>query len=135
MPDQVFIWPVRVYYEDTDSGGVVYYANYLKYMERARTEYLRASGFEQTALAADHGVMFVVRRVSIEYHKPARFNDELIVTSRVTQLGRCRIVFRQAIERGEMLVSGEVDVACVSATTFKPAKIPSSLRQAMEKPT
>lgn len=128
-----FVWPVRVYYEDTDSGGVVYYANYLKFMERARTEWLRALGFEQTALAAAHGVMFVVRRVTVEYLQPARFNDELSVTSVVKRLGSCRIVFAQRIRRDALLVTGETEVACVSVASFRPVKIPDTLINTLEK--
>ena len=131
MPE--FVWPVRVYYEDTDSGGVVYYANYLKFMERARTEWLRALGFEQTALAAEHGVMFVVRRAALEYLPPARFNDELSVTSVVKRLGSCRIVFAQRIRRDALLVTGETEVACVSVASFKPVKIPDTLINTLEK--
>lgn len=131
MPE--FVWPVRVYYEDTDSGGVVYYANYLKFMERARTEWLRALGFEQTALAAEHGVMFVVRRAALEYLQPARFNDELSVTSVVKRLGSCRIVFAQRIRRDALLVTGETEVACVSVVSFKPVKIPDTLINILEK--
>ena len=131
MPE--FVWPVRVYYEDTDSGGVVYYANYLKFMERARTEWLRALGFEQTALAAEHGVMFVVRRAALEYLQPARFNDELSVTSVVKRLGSCRIVFAQRIRRDALLVTGETEVACVSVASFKPVKIPDTLINILEK--
>src|SRR4030065_1328558 len=86
-----FAWPVRVYYEDTDSGGVVYYANYLKFMERARTEWLRNQGFEQTELLRDHLVIFVVRAVQIEYLRPAMFNDLLTVTVRFHQAGRSRV--------------------------------------------
>ncbi|BBP03345.1 tol-pal system-associated acyl-CoA thioesterase [Sulfuriferula plumbiphila] len=127
-----FVWPVRVYYEDTDSGGVVYYANYLKFMERARTEWLRALGFEQTVLAAAHGVMFVVRRATVEYLRPARFNDELSVASTVKRFGQCRIVFAQNIVRDSLLASGETEVACVSSLSFKPVKIPDTLLQALE---
>lgn len=127
-----FAWPVRVYYEDTDSGGVVYYANYLKFMERARTEWLRALGFEQTVLASVHGVMFVVRRATVEYLQPARFNDELSVISTVKRFGQCRIIFAQNIVRGGILASGETEVACVSSLSFKPVKIPDTLLQALE---
>ena len=81
----MFVWPVRVYYEDTDSGGVVYYANYLKFMERARTEWLRARGFEQDVLLGEHRLMFAVRSLSVDYHRPARFNDLLAVLSRLPE--------------------------------------------------
>ncbi len=127
-----FVWPVRVYYEDTDFGGVVYYANYLKFMERARTEWLRALGFEQTELITAHEIMFVVRRVAVEYLQPARFNDELRVVSTVKRFGQCRIVFAQNIVRDNLLVGGETEVACVSSLSFKPVKIPDNLLLALE---
>lgn len=128
-PPDCFVWSVRVYYEDTDSGGVVYYANYLRFMERARTEWLRALGFEQTALTRDNGVVFVVRKVSVEYWQPAVFNDLLAVTVHHAEIGRARITFRQTVERGAtVLASGRVDVACVNTVSFKPARIPVLLR-------
>ena len=109
---QHFSWPVRVYYEDTDLGGVVYYANYLKFMERARTEWLRALGFEQTALARDHGVVFVVSSLTIDYLKPAAFNDELTVTVELEKLGAGQIVLMQRIARGaEALATASVRIA------------------------
>ena len=132
MPSKEFHWPVRVYYEDTDSGGVVYYANYLKFMERARTEWLRALGFEQTALASEHGVIFVVRRTAVDYRQPARFNDELKVVSMVKHLGQCRVVFAQRIEGETARVAGETEVACVSLALFKPVKIPDTLMNKLE---
>ena len=92
-----FGWPVRVYYEDTDAGGVVYYANYLRFLERARTEWLRALGFEQDALARDAGVIFAVRRVEVDYLKPARFNDALTVHARIAERGRASLVFAQEV--------------------------------------
>jgi len=128
-----FVWPVRVYYEDTDFGGVVYYANYLKFMERARTEWLRALGFEQTELIAAYEVMFVVRRVAVEYLQQARFKEELRGISTVKRLGQGRSVFAQNIVRDNLLVGGETEVACVSSLSFKPVKIPDNLLQALEK--
>jgi len=129
-PPGCFVWPVRVYYEDTDAGGVVYYANYLKFMERARTEWLRALGFEQTALTQEDGVIFVVRKVSVEYRQPAVFNDPLEATAYPAEIGRTRIVFQQTVERdGAVLASGRVEVACVNAVSFKPARIPALLRE------
>ena len=98
-----FVWPVRVYYEDTDSGGVVYYANYLKFMERARTEFLRVHGFEQTDLIRDHGCIFVVRDVQISYLRPAVFNDLLNVTVSVHAAGRSWIEFSQTVVRSPLL--------------------------------
>ncbi len=129
-----FVWPVRVYYEDTDSGGVVYYANYLKFMERARTEWLRARGFEQTDLANEYGIVFVVRSVSAEYLKPARFNDALDVHVEQKQLGRSQIYVSHRIVRGdEVLNTAEVRLACVSAATFRPEPMPEVVREALQK--
>jgi len=126
---QPFSWPVRVYYEDTDAGGVVYYANYLSFMERARTEWLRALGFEQPAMAATRGVLFVVRAVHIDYLKPSRFNDNLQVTVEVVNVGGSRIRFLQQVLRGnEEIVRAEVDVVCVSTDTFRPARVPREMR-------
>jgi acyl-CoA thioester hydrolase len=123
---QNFSWPVRVYYEDTDLGGVVYYANYLKFMERARTEWLRALGFEQTALARDHGVVFVVSSLAIDYLKPAAFNDELAVTVELEKLGTAQIILKQRIVRGaEELATASVRIACVNTATFRPVRIPA----------
>ena len=123
------MWPVRVYYEDTDAGGVVYYANYLSFMERARTEWLRALGFEQPALAAEHGVLFVVRAVNIDYLKPSRFNDSLQVTVEVVNVGGSRIRFLQRVLRGdEEIVRADVDVVCVNTDTFRPVRVPREMR-------
>ncbi len=126
--DGLFAWPVRVYYEDTDSGGVVYYANYLKFMERGRTEWLRAHGFEQTEVARDHGVIFVVRKVLVEYLRPARFNDLLRVTVKPVEIGRVKIDFEQTVEREGVLVKGNVQIACVAADGFKPVAIPAAIK-------
>ncbi len=119
---------VRVYYEDTDSGGVVYYANYLKFMERARAEWLRSLGFEQDVLARDPGVVFAVRSVHIDYHRPARFNDLLSVRSRLGEVRRTSLIFIQDITRvqepNELLCSGQVRIVCVSTDNFKPKPIP-----------
>jgi acyl-CoA thioester hydrolase len=125
---QPFSWPVRVYYEDTDIGGVVYHANYVKYLERARTEWLRALGFEQTALAAVHGVVFVVRSISLDYLKPARFDDMLEVTVELRETGASRIAMQQLIRRGaEALVAAQVEVACVNTSSFRPVRIPGPI--------
>lgn len=127
-----FSWPVRVYYEDTDSGGVVYYANYLRFMERARTEWLRAHGFEQTQLADEHRVIFVVREVQVKYLKPALFNDLLEVTVSVAKLGRSWIDFVQTVEGGGVLAQAQVKVVCVNRETFKPVMIPPRVREKLE---
>jgi acyl-CoA thioester hydrolase len=130
-----FRLPVRVYYEDTDAGGVVYYANYLKFMERARTEWLRALGFEQDALAREHGVIFAVRSVNVDYRRPARFNDLLTVTSRLVEVGRASLRFAQAVTRaGEarVLCDGEVRIACVDAQGLRPRPIPRIVLSKLE---
>ncbi len=131
-----FFWPVRVYYEDTDSGGVVYYANYLKFMERARTEWLRAHGFEQTDLMREHGIIFVVRDVHISYRRPAVFDDLLQVTVSVHATGRSWIEFAQTVERvNEILTHANVKIVCVNQLSFKPVEIPEIIREKMEKKT
>lgn len=128
-----FVWPVRVYWEDTDAGGVVYYANYLKFLERARSEWLRAHGFEQDVLREQAGIVFVVRRVEIDYLAPARFNDALEATVGLARAGRASLVVAQSIERGATrLVSARVTLACVDAASFKPVKIPAPILQALE---
>jgi len=129
----IFSWPVRVYWEDTDAGGVVYYANYLKFMERARSEWLRALGFDQRRLRDELGLVFVVRNATIEYLKPARYDDLLTVTARLEQANRASLVMRQTIERDELIASAEVTLVCVHAQTFKPARIPAQMLHAIEK--
>ena len=124
-----FIWPVRVYYEDTDGGGVVYHANYLKFMERARTEWLRHLGFEQTELKTLFAILFVVRKLEIQYKKPACFNDTLSVVSTLAKVQRCLFTFEQTIKRDdEILTKAVVEVVCVDAEAFSPASIPESIR-------
>ena len=131
-----FSWPVRVYYEDTDSGGVVYYANYLKFMERARTEFLRSAGFEQDRLQQEFGIIFAVHSASIEYKKPARFNDELQVQTSISSLGRASINFKQSIylrssssasESPVLLAAAEIKIACLHAEKFSPRSIPKTV--------
>ena len=125
-------WPVRVYWEDTDAGGVVYYANYLRFMERARSEWLRASGFEQDVLRDEAGVVFVVRRVTIDYLSPARFNDQLDVSVGLHEVGRASLGVRQELMRGSTrLARGGVTLACVDAVRFKPVKIPATILHAL----
>jgi acyl-CoA thioester hydrolase len=121
----IFEWPVRVYWEDTDAGGVVYYANYLKFIERARTEWLSALGLEQDWMARELGILFVVRRVEADYLRPARFNDRLRVHSRLVELGRVSMVMEQQVLRGgETLLGSRVQIACVGRDDFRPARIP-----------
>lgn len=129
-----FRWPVRVYYEDTDSGGVVYYANYLKFMERARTEWLRGLGFEQDDLRARAGVIFAVRSVTIDYLKPARFNDQLQVVSTLRQCRRASLEFHQCVERlsattgnPEKLCEAAIKIACLDSGSFRPRPLPDAL--------
>jgi acyl-CoA thioester hydrolase len=129
-----FVWPVRVYYEDTDTGGVVYYANYLRFMERARTEYLRALGFEQDQLRSEERVIFAVRSAQVEYLRPARFNDLLEVTARITQQGGASLVFVQQVRRAqETLCEGTIKIVCLDEATFRPRPMPSSLLAALPK--
>ena len=128
-----FSWPVRVYWEDTDAGGVVYYANYLKFMERARSEWLRALGFEQDVLRDAQGVVFVVRRVEVDYLAPVRFNDALAVSVELKRIGGASLVVEQTVARGVTpLVAAQVTLACVDAALFKPVKIPASILSALE---
>ncbi|MGD8910053.1 MAG: tol-pal system-associated acyl-CoA thioesterase [Chromatiales bacterium] len=125
-----FIWPVRVYYEDTDSGGVVYYANYLKFMERARTEWLRSIGFEQDQLLTQEGIIFAVRSVDVGYHQPARFNDALEVTASLAAKGHASLTFHQEVFRvddSRVLCSGRIKIACVEMKSMRPTPIPKSL--------
>jgi acyl-CoA thioester hydrolase len=127
-PLQPFSWPVRVYYEDTDAAGVVYYANYLKFMERARTEWLRALGFEQTDLIERYNVVFVVRALAIEYMRAARFNDGLRVTVELIKVGAGHIELAQRVMKDNVLIaSGKVKVVCVEAHTLRVLRIPQPL--------
>lgn len=123
-----FSWPVRVYYEDTDAGGVVYYANYLRFLERARTEWLREKGIEQAELLRQYSVLLVVRKVAVHYLKPAKFNDELSVTARIVAAGRARAEFHQTIEREHVLVDARIEIACINASEFKPTPFPDVLK-------
>jgi acyl-CoA thioester hydrolase len=133
-PTPTFAWPVRVYWEDTDAGGVVYYANYLKFLERARTEWLSALGLEQDRLAEEAGVVFVVRRVEADYLRPARFNDRLQVECRLTALNRASLEMAQRVTRDdEILLQAVVRVACVERVTFRPARIPAFVTLAFGK--
>ncbi|WP_310448486.1 tol-pal system-associated acyl-CoA thioesterase [Thiobacillus sp.] len=128
-----FSWPVRVYWEDTDAGGVVYYANYLRFMERARSEWLRALGFEQDVLRDTQGMVFVVRRVEVDYLAPARFNDALAVSVELKRIGGASLTVEQTVARGVTpLVTARVTLACVDAALFKPVKIPASILSVLE---
>jgi acyl-CoA thioester hydrolase len=129
----VFWWPARVYWEDTDGGGIVYYANYLRFLERARTEWLRSLGYSQQALAREPGIVFAVVNLSVEYRRPARLDDELAITCEAHADRAATIRFEQAVflgrgpEEGPPILTAEVLVACVDAHTLKPRRLPESL--------
>jgi acyl-CoA thioester hydrolase len=134
--DANFHWNIRVYYEDTDAGGIVFYANYLKFFERARTEWLRAAGISQQLLTQTHGAIFVVKSTAVDYHAPAQLDDELKVSVVVRRLGRASIQFTQEvwrIDQGQqqgqqvLLASGEIKVGCVGATNYRPCEIPKDV--------
>ena len=130
-----FVLPVRVYYEDTDAAGVVYYANYLRFCERARTEWLRALGFEQQALMRDAGIAFVVRKISAAYRLPARLDDVLEVVSRISDIGGASLVFAQDILRGKELVfESSISIACLDTRRQRPCALPEALRSRLQHP-
>lgn len=129
-----FRWKIRVYYEDTDAGGIVFYANYLKFFERARTEWLRAAGVNQQLLAETHGTIFVVKNTAVDYHAPAKLDDELNVTVLVRRLGRASVEFRQEAWRNNgagveptLLATGDIKVGCVDRTALRPCPIPDEV--------
>jgi acyl-CoA thioester hydrolase len=125
-----FEWPVRVYYEDTDAGGVVYHTSYIRFLERARTEWLRNLGYSQARLVEEIGLVFSVVSLEVKYLLPARLDDLLQVRSNVEQGGGASVVFQQVIHRGEQeLLRGTVVVACLDASTFKPRRLPASMRE------
>jgi acyl-CoA thioester hydrolase len=128
-----FAFPQRVYYEDTDAGGVVYHARYIHFLERARTEWLRYLGFNNGELTRKHKMLWVVSEITINYVKPARVDDALEVSVAVENMGRVRCSFHQEIRRGdEVLVKARVSVACVTADGFKPMEIPADVKKKME---
>ncbi|MEN8168760.1 MAG: tol-pal system-associated acyl-CoA thioesterase [Pseudomonadota bacterium] len=123
-----FIWPLRVYYEDTDHGGVVYHANFVKFMERARTEWLRVRGVEQDSLSEEQGVVFAIRDMQLKFHLPARFNDALEVSVEMVRCGRASADFYQQVCRaGEILCEGTIRVASLETTSFKPKMMNEAL--------
>ena len=133
----LFRHAVRVYWEDTDAGGVVFYANYLKFFERARTEWLRARGFGQQQLRDDTGAIFIVTDTAVHYLRPARLDDLLVVTVQVTHAGRAQMTIAQQAWRpspdGDVLLTeGTIRIACVDAGTFTPRRIPNPLQQSIE---
>jgi acyl-CoA thioester hydrolase len=128
MKIKKFIWPIRVYYEDTDAGGVVYYANYLKFFERARTEMLRAMGYEQDELITNEGIIFVVRSVQVDYLRSVRFNEQIDVSAEVTLAKKASLTFEQLITRADdVLCKSIIRIACLDAVTMRPKAIPENL--------
>ncbi|MBC7572760.1 MAG: YbgC/FadM family acyl-CoA thioesterase [Herminiimonas sp.] len=144
-----FTWPVRVYYEDTDTGGIVFYANYLKFFERARTEWLRSGGIDQSVLAATEGIMFVVMRTAVDYHVPAKLDNELKLSVTVEKRGRASVEFLQEAWRIDstpgtdddaqrmppshtLIATGRIKVACVDQRTLRPKALPEQVRQFIE---
>jgi acyl-CoA thioester hydrolase len=129
----VYSFPVRVYFENTDAGGVVYHAEYLKFLERARTEWLRHLGFDHQSLARNHRVVFVVTQAVVDFVKPARLDESVAVSVQLESLGKVRCVFAQEIRReDEVLVRAKITVACVTGESFKPAEMPEALRRKMQ---
>lgn len=129
----VFTLPVRVYFQDTDAGGVVYHASYVNFMERARTEWLRGFGYSNAGLMKELGVVFVVRSLKMDYLKPALLDDLLSITAKVKELGRSRLSLVQSVLRGdELLTEAEVHLVCVSMATFKPVSVPEILRDQLK---
>jgi acyl-CoA thioester hydrolase len=128
-----YSFPVRVYFENTDAGGVVYHGEYFKFLERARTEWLRHLGFDHQGLARNHGMVFVVTSMAIDFQKAARLDDHLAVSVRLESLGKVRCVFVQDIRRDDqVIVLAKVTVASLTAEGFKPVEIPAALRKKME---
>jgi acyl-CoA thioester hydrolase len=131
-PEPVFSWPTRVYWEDTDAGGVVYHAQYLAFLERARTEWLRARGIGQERLRGEHDLVFAVRAMRIDFRAPARLDDALDVTAAIRECRRASLVFTQSIRRGDdLLLDAEVRVAALSASGFRPRPIPQPLHDTL----
>jgi acyl-CoA thioester hydrolase len=133
MERLIFEWNVRVYFEDTDSGGVVYHANYLKFMERARTEWLRSLGLNQIKLKKEDKVMFVVRKIDIQYRMPSRFDDELLLQTECFKITDYSIMLKQNILRDKQIITeGKVEIVCINSDLFKPVRIPKIAKQLME---
>jgi acyl-CoA thioester hydrolase len=128
-----FEWQIRVYYEDTDSGGVVYHSNYLNFMERARTEWLRSLGFEQDELITNQQCIFAVHSMQLKFRRPAKFNELLLIQSRITDLSGASFEFEQKIMRDdELLCEAVVKIACLNANRFRPMSIPPLLLTEIE---
>ena len=131
---KTFSLPVRVYFQDTDAGGVVYHASYVNFMERARTEWLRTHGYSNAGLMKEFGVVFVVRTIKLDYLKPALLDDLLEVTAQLKDMGRSRLNFIQSVRRGdEVLTEAEVHLVCVSVESFKPVSVPEVLNEQLKK--
>jgi acyl-CoA thioester hydrolase len=131
-----YAWPVRVYYEDTDAGGVVYYANYLRFFERCRTEWMRSIGFGQREMAERDGVVFVVAAAEVKYIRPARLDDQLVVDARIAEQFASYVVFEQAVRRDEqVLCRSRMKVACVDARSMRPTRLPAALAAALASDT
>ncbi|MBL8518716.1 MAG: tol-pal system-associated acyl-CoA thioesterase [Betaproteobacteria bacterium] len=132
-----FAFPIRVYFESTDAGGVVYHGEYLKFLERARTEWLRKLGFTHQALARKHGVVFVASGIAADFVRPAKLDDSLAVGVQVEQVGKVRVIFHQEIRNDvdDVLVRARVTIACVSVDGFKPVPIPAELAKKLEAAT
>ena len=136
MDKTEYIWPVRVYWEDTDAGGIVFYANYLKFFERARTEWLRSLGIEQQQLKDQTGGMFVVAETSVKYLHPARLDDELIVTARLLQSGRASMTIQQqALLKNKVLCEGTIRIGWVNAATLQPRRTPQNIIESLRTST
>ncbi len=140
MTTPVFAWPVRIYWEDTDAGGIVFYANYLKFFERARTEWLRHLGIEQQKLREDTGGMFVVSSTEMRYHRPARLDDLLHVTAQIQELGRVTLTLQQqawqtaAGQPTTLLCEGTIRIGWVDTATMRPSRVPASVIEALRTP-
>jgi acyl-CoA thioester hydrolase len=141
MITSVFQYPIRVYWEDTDAGGIVFYANYLKFFERARTEWLRSLGIHQGELRESSGGMFVVSETTVKYHQPARLDDELVVTARLREAGRASLIIHQqallrasqdATAKQRVLCEGDIRIGWVDVASWKPARIPSNILEALK---
>jgi acyl-CoA thioester hydrolase len=127
-----YTWPIRVYYEDTDAGGIVFYANYLKFFERARTEWLRACGIDQGRLADETGAIFIVRSTALDYRAPARLDDVVKIVSRIERLGRASVDFAQEAWRdGTLLATGAIRIGCVERIRLRPTAIPPPVLAAL----
>ena len=127
---ETFRWPVRVYYEDTDAGGIVYYANYLRFMERARSEWLRANGVDVAELADESRLMFTVREIHLDFLRVARLSDNLEVSVSLTRARRVSVELEQTVTlAGEVLCTAQVRLACVDVDSLKPKPIPDGIRK------